>query len=194
MLSEEKMQELLLGYEALKEKDLWFYYDYFEGQTRSVDVCLGGRNYTSFSTNNYLGLSRSPKVIKAAIEAAKKYGIGSGASFAVTGGTVCQKKLQQALRDFYQYEDAIIFSSGYMANSAVITAFAADNIKVFCDKFLHVSFTRALKLYDIEPIRFEHNDIVDLNEKIKAVYRSNPDAKSLIITESLFSQGETSQK
>ncbi len=188
MLPEEKMQELLGQYGELKEKNLWFYYDYFESQARSVEVCLAGKNYISFNTNNYLGLSKSPKVIKAAVKAARKYGIGSGASFAVTGGTICQKKLQQALVDFYRYEDAIVFSSGYMANSAVITAFAAENTKAFCDKLLHVSFIRGLKLYGIEPIRFEHNDIADLNEKIRAAYLTNPGGKSLIITESLFSQ------
>lgn len=188
MSEAEKAQELIDQFNRLKKENLWFYYKYFEPGTRAVEVCLEGKKYVSFSTNNYLGLSKSPKVINAALKVARKYGIGTGASFAVTGGTLYHKKLEEGLRDFYCYDAALLFSSGYMANSAVITAFAQKGLKVFCDKYLHISFIKALKLYDIEPIKFEHNSLNDLRSQIGAVYRRNPKAKSLIITESLFSQ------
>ncbi|MFA4887980.1 MAG: aminotransferase class I/II-fold pyridoxal phosphate-dependent enzyme [Candidatus Omnitrophota bacterium] len=186
--NEEKSKELIEQFSKLKKVNLWFYYGYFRPGKRAAEVYLDGKRYISFSTNNYLGLSKSPKVISAVIKAVKSYGVGTGASFAVTGGTLYHKMLQDALKDFYHYEDALLFSSGYMANGAVVTAFAEEGLKVFCDKYLHISFTRALKLHDIEPIEFEHNDVADLKQKIDSEFRQNPNAKSLIITESLFSQ------
>ncbi|NQU94846.1 MAG: aminotransferase class I/II-fold pyridoxal phosphate-dependent enzyme [Candidatus Omnitrophica bacterium] len=181
----QKIKELLNQYAKLKNENLWFYYDYYEPGTRPVEVRLKGKNYILFSTNNYLGLSKNRKVINSAIEAAKKYGIGTGASFAVTGGTLYHELLADALKKFYNYEAGIVLSSGYMANSAVITAFAEDNVKVFFDKYLHISFIKAFKLHGIESIKFEHNDVNDLYNKIKMHDNA---IKKMIITESLFSQ------
>lgn len=185
---QEKITRLLEQYARLKKDNLWFYYDYYEPGSRAVEVYLKGKNYILFSTNNYLGLAKNPIIINAAIEVAKKYGIGTGASFAITGGTIYHKKLEEALKKFYNYEDGIVFSSGYMANSAVITALAEENMKVFCDKYIHISFSKALKMNNIENIKFEHNNVNDLYNKIRYEYSLNKTMKSLVITESLFSQ------
>jgi len=184
----DKIDENVKKYVALKDQNLWFYYQYYEPASRQVECYLDGKKYLLFSTNNYLGLARNPKVIDAAINAAKKSGVGTGASMAVSGATIYHRDLEKELADFYKTEDCVILSSGFMANSAVITAFAKEKLKVFCDKYLHVSFINSLKFHGIDPIRYEHNDMDDLEGKIKAVIGDGSEIDSLIITESVFSQ------
>jgi 8-amino-7-oxononanoate synthase len=188
MSEEEKARELIVQFERLKKANLWFYYSYFQPGKRAVEVRLGEKTYVSFSNNNYLGLSKNPKVIREVIKVAKTHGVGTGASFAVTGGTLYHKILEDRLKDFYHYESSLLFSSGYMANSAVVAAFAQEGMKVFCDKYLHVSFNNALKLHGIQPLKFEHNDLDDLKIQMEKAYRRHPKARGLVITESLFSQ------
>jgi len=189
-----KLKELENLYQNLKEKDLWYYYNYYGTGKRSVEVYLGRRKYVLFSTNNYLDLARNKNVINAVIKTVRNCGVGSGASFAVSGGSEYQKKLQNNLSDFYGYEDGLILSSGYMANSAIVTTLIEENIRVFCDKFVHTSFRNALKLHRIEPIRFEHDDIRDLEFKMEESRKNDKKGKYIIITESLFSQHGTIAK
>lgn len=184
----DRVEKNLQTYKKLKNDNLWLYYSYYEPGERQVEVFLDGKKFLLFSTNNYLGLARNKNVIKAAIDAAQRCGVGTGASMAVSGGTIYHKKLEEALANFYNAEDCVILSSGFMANSAIITTFAADGLKVFCDKYLHVSFINSLKLHEIEPIRFEHDDVNDLEQKMQLECSTNPNAKSIIITESVFSQ------
>jgi len=180
----DKIEENVNKYKALKDQSLWFFYQYYEPGSRQVDCYLDGKKYLLFSTNNYLGLARNPKVVDVAIEAAKKCGVGTGASMAVSGATIYHRDLEKELADFYKTEDCVILSSGFMANSAVITAFAREKLRVFCDKYLHVSFVNSLKFNGIETIRYEHDNVNDLEAKMKVAGGID----SLIITESVFSQ------
>ncbi len=175
-------------YDQLRDENLWLYYNDYEPGKRTVEVKQGDKKFILFSSNNYLGLSRSQKVIKEAIKAIKKYGVGTGASLAVTGGTAYHKALEENLAKFYGYEDAIVLSSGYMANKAVISGLADKNTVAFCDKFLHKSFFNAFKLNDVEFIRFKHNDSENLEARIIEEKNKRDIAKILIISESIFSQ------
>jgi 7-keto-8-aminopelargonate synthetase-like enzyme len=183
-----KPSYILKKYDELKMNNLWFYYSCYKSGKRTIDVQLDGKNYILFSTNNYLGLSKNQNCLDAAVDALREYGIGTGASFAVTGGTLYHQEFAEDLRDFYQYEDAIITSSGYMANSAVITALLEKNTTVICDEFIHISFLNAIKLTQIHAVSFQHNNIIDLEKKLKEERKKNANNQLTIITESLFSQ------
>lgn len=184
----DKIEENVRQYNVLKDQDAWLYYQYYEPGPRQVECFLDKKRYLLFSTNNYLGLARNGAVIDAAVNAARRCGVGTGASMAVSGGTVYHKQLEKALKEFYNSEDCVILSSGFMSNSAVVTTFAREGLLVFCDKYLHISFINSLKLNGIEPIRYEHDDVNDLENKVKVASQERSTAGSLIITESVFSQ------
>lgn len=178
-------QKMIETYNELRKENLWLYYNDYEPGESPVKVLHNNKEHLLFSTNNYLGLSHSPKIVEAAVKVAKKCGVGSGASLAVTGATPTHKALEEKLAKFYGYESALVLASGYLANSAVISALADNNTVALCDKFLHKSFFNACKLNDVEYIRFRHNDPVDLEKKIVGLGRNK---KVLIVSESVFSQ------
>ena len=84
-------------------------------------IRLAGRDYLNFCSNDYLGLAAHPKVIGALHSAAAKFGVGSGASHLVCGHSAPHHQLEEALADFTERPRALLFSSGYMANTGVLT-------------------------------------------------------------------------
>ncbi len=93
-----------------------------EAGIRSAEVIVEGRRLVNFCGNDYLGLSRHPDVVAALRDAAGDWGVGSGASHLVTGHGLEHERLEAALAAFVGRERALLFSTGYMANLAVITA------------------------------------------------------------------------
>lgn len=145
-------------------------------------------NIISFCSNDYLNLSRHPEVVKSASEAVLEFGAGSGASRLISGNLSLYDKLENKLANFKKTEDALVFSSGYLANIGVISSFANRNDIIFCDKLSHASIIDACVLSRAKVIRFNHNDIEDLTKKIKNNARNNSkNFRRLIVTEGLFS-------
>ena len=175
-------------YRELRNTNLWPYYKTYEPGNREVEVIYRGKQFLMFSNNNYLGLARSKKVIDKCIEVLKVYGVGTGASLAVTGCTGYHSSFEEKIANFYGYESAKVFSSGYMANSAIVSALADPNTMAFCDKFVHKSFINAFILNDIPYIRYKHNDPEDLVNKMNSFKLKREKKRHLIITESIFSQ------
>ncbi|WP_026972469.1 8-amino-7-oxononanoate synthase [Aliagarivorans marinus] len=141
-----------------------------------------GRDYLNFSSNDYLGLSQHPEVVAAWCKGANEYGVGSAGSPLVTGFQSPHLALEQQLAEWFGYPAALLFSSGFCANQAVIKAFDNPSLTTFHDKLNHASLIEA-GMYSSAPMkRFRHNDVAHLDQLLS---RANGD--KLVISEGVFS-------
>ncbi len=114
------------------------------GQGPSIQVA--GRSYRNFSSNDYLNLAADPRLATAAARAARRYGCGAGASPLVSGYLPPLRALEQSLARWEGTEAALVFSSGYQANLAVLTALAGPEDAVFSDAWNHASLIDGCRL------------------------------------------------
>jgi 8-amino-7-oxononanoate synthase len=155
---------------------------------QSTELVVDGKPYLAFSSNDYLGLANHPDVIGAFVRAAKKYGVGSGASHLVCGHSAHHHALEEELADFCGRERALLFSSGYMANLGAINALVGKGDAVFEDKLNHASLLDGGLLSGARFQRFLHNDLSSLATRLK---KSDAERK-LIVVDGVFSMdGDT---
>jgi len=131
---------------------------------QSTTVCIDGKTYTAFASNDYLGLANHPDLIEAGREAMLRWGVGGGASHLVAGHFAIHEEAEQALAHFCDQEAALLFSSGYAANQAVITSLVGRGDAVFADKLNHASLNDACVLSRAAFCRFRHNDMEHLEQ------------------------------
>lgn len=120
----------------------------------------------SFSHNDYLGMARHPEVIKALQDGAAKYGVGSGAARLLGGNYDIHSELESYLTEFFAYPRALIFSTGYMANLAVLGTLIAKEDDVLVDRFCHASIIDAILSKQFKFTRYLHNDLASLTQKL----------------------------
>ena len=148
-------------------------------------VRRGGKEFVSFSCNDYLGLTHHPKVIAAAREALERYGTGAGASRLVTGSHPAYADLERLLAEMKGTERSLVFSSGYMANLGVIPSLVGKDDLIVADRLCHASMWDGARLSGATVMRFDHNDL-DRCEDILEAHRGGF-GRCLILTESVFS-------
>ena len=144
-----------------------------------------GQKLISFACNDYLGLSHHKALKNAAIAAIKKYGVGARASRFITGNNSLYNQLEALIAEFYQTQDALVFSSGYSCAIGVVQALVGKNDLIIADKLIHACLLDAAILSQAKLIRFNHNDINHCRQII-AENRQNFQ-KCLIISETIFS-------
>ena len=110
---------------------------------QGAELVIGSKRYLQFCANNYLGLAADPEVLDAARDAMDRWGFGSGASRLVAGSMQSHHELEADLAEFKQAEAALIFSSGYAANMAVLTCLTSPHDLIFSDKLNHASLLDA---------------------------------------------------
>ena len=148
-------------------------------------VLLDGREVINFASNDYLGLAGDERLIQGAIAATQKYGTGSTGSRLLSGHRELHRQLEQAIASLKQTEDALVFSSGYLANLGIISAVVGQKDLILGDRYNHSSLKNGAKLSGATIIDYGHNDIPDLATKLnqyRAQYR-----RCLITTDSVFS-------
>jgi 8-amino-7-oxononanoate synthase len=145
----------------------------------------GGRRLLSFSCNDYLNLSRHPAIIKAAVEAAQRYGTGAGASRLVTGNHPLYEALESRLARLKGTEGACVFGSGYLANIGIIPALAGDGDLVLADELSHACIHAGAKLSGATVMRYRHCD-VEHAQALVAEHRAKHE-RTLIATDGVFS-------
>lgn len=148
-------------------------------------VRRGGKKLLSFSCNDYLGLARDSRVIKAARKALNKYGAGAGASRLVTGNNPLYEQLESKLAETSGTEAAAVYGSGYMANFGCIAAIVGPGDFIIADKLSHSCIIEGAQLSYAEFRRFEHNNLESL-ESLLSKHRKNY-KNCLVVTESVFS-------
>ncbi|MCM7511234.1 8-amino-7-oxononanoate synthase [Enterobacter hormaechei] len=142
-----------------------------------------GQRFCNFSSNDYLGLSQHPQVVRAWQQGAERYGVGSGGSGHVSGYTAAHQALEEALADWLGYPRALLFISGFAANQAVISALMGKEDRIVADRLSHASLLEAAHLSPAQLRRFAHNDVAQLN----ALLEKNGTGLQLAVTEGIFS-------
>lgn len=148
----------------------------------SCSIFFQGKPLINLASNDYLNLSQHPKVKEAFAKAAKRYGLGSGASALVTGWHQPHFALEEKFSDFLQRR-SLLFNSGYHANLAIFQTLAKRSSFIFSDKQCHASLLDGIQLSRAKHRRFPHQDFNFLTESL-----GQCDAKKkIVVTESVFS-------
>ena len=148
-------------------------------------VELSGKPVINFASNDYLGLAGDARLIKAAIAATKAYGTGSTGSRLLSGHKPLHRELELAIASLKQTEDALVFSSGYLANLGTVAALVGQKDLILGDRYNHSSLKKGAILSGAKAVDYEHNDLVDLRRQLlthRSLYR-----RCLITTDSVFS-------
>jgi 8-amino-7-oxononanoate synthase len=153
------------------------------GAGHGAHPVIDGRRHTAFCSNDYLGLCEHPALIEAAAEGARRYGVGAGASHLVSGHGTVHAQLERELAAFVGLPAALLFSTGYMANLAVLTTLAGRGDAIFQDKLNHASLIDAALLSRAEVKRYPHGDLDALARQLAA---SSAPTK-VIVTDAVFS-------
>ena len=163
----------------------------FISSTKAIDK--ESKEYLVFGTNNYLGLTHHPDVIKASKEASQ-YGTGSTGSRLTTGASFEARELEKNISQFKGTESTLIFNTGYMANLGVIYALTKENDVIFSDQLNHASIIDGTRISKAKVKVFKHKDTKDLEEKIKKELeendheiKENNNPNFFIITDGVFS-------
>src|SRR5579859_7748271 len=146
-------------------------------------VVLDGKPVLLLCSNNYLGLADHPRVREAAAEAAMRWGAGAGASRLISGTMTPHRRLEERLADFMGREAALLFGSGYLANTGVIAALARPGDVVFSDELNHASIIDGCRMSRAETFVYDHCDVEHLEWGIAQAEGRG----ALIATDSVFS-------
>jgi 8-amino-7-oxononanoate synthase len=159
---------------------------------RTVDAAPGprivvdGRAMLAFASNDYLGLAVDPAVVAASREGALRWGAGAGASHLLGGHLAPHSRVEDALAEFVQPCDGargLLFSTGYHANLAIVTALAGRGDAVFLDRLDHACLYDGAFLSRAEVVRYPHGDVAALAGRLAA----SAAARKLIATDAVFS-------
>ena len=146
---------------------------------------LEGQSVINFASNDYLGLAGDPRLIEAAVTATKNYGTGSTGSRLLSGHRQLHRELEKAIASWKQTEDALVFSSGYLANLGTISALVGQKDLILGDQYNHSSLKNGAKLSQAAVIDYLHCDMADLAQKLQE-HRANY-RRCLITTDTVFS-------
>ncbi|MDP2938086.1 MAG: 8-amino-7-oxononanoate synthase [Candidatus Omnitrophota bacterium] len=148
-------------------------------------IYFNKKEYIDFSSNDYLGLSGHPELIKAAKSAMDKFGTAACASRLMSGDLEIHHQLEEKVAQFKNKEAALVFNSGYQANIGIISALYAKGDCIFSDRLNHASIVDGILLSGAHFFRFQHNDAGYLDSLLQK--QRSKFNKALIITESIFS-------
>jgi 8-amino-7-oxononanoate synthase len=176
------MQDLAAALSARKQQQLYRTRQTLEGP-QDVVVRIGGRDYLSFCSNDYLGLANHPEVVAAFKQGADRFGVGSGAAHLISGHSYAHQALEEELAEFVGSPRALLFTTGYMANLGVVTALTGRGDEVFEDRLNHASLLDAAALSAARLVRYAHNDVQSLQRKLSASQAQ----QRLVATDGVFS-------
>ena len=155
------------------------------GSAQGARLVVDGKDVLNFCSNNYLGLANHPKLVAAAKDATKKYGVGPAAVRTIAGTTELHIELERRLAKFKGAEDVITFQSGFAANLGTISALVGKEDVIFSDRLNHASIIDGCRLSGARIVAYEHNDPAALEAAIKE--NAGSYRRALIVTDGVFS-------
>ncbi|MEO0757831.1 MAG: 8-amino-7-oxononanoate synthase [Cyanobacteria bacterium J06648_16] len=155
-----------------------------DGQGGAV-IQIDGQACLNFASNDYLGLAGDPRLAVAAAWAAEQYGTGSTGSRLLSGQRPVHQQLEQALARLKQTDDALVFSSGYLANVGAIATLVSARDLILADQYNHASLRAGAQLSAARVVEYAHADAADLKHQLQQ-YRSHY-RRCLIVTDGVFS-------
>jgi len=148
-------------------------------------IDIEGQSVINFASNDYLGLAGDERLIEAATTAIHRYGTGSTGSRLLSGHRPLHEELESAIAQLKQTEDALVFSSGYLANLGTITALVGLRDLILADQYNHSSLKKGAVLTGGKVVNYNHCDLENLETQLKT-YRASY-RRCLIITDTVFS-------
>lgn len=164
-----------------READRWRQLNSLQS-AQSSRVQVDGKSLINFSSNDYLSLANHPQVVNAFKQGLDKFGCGSGASHLICGHSEAHDRLQQALANWLGYESITLFSSGYMANTAMLHTLLGEEDVIVQDKLNHASLIDAALSSKARHKRFRHCDRDSLQQQLSFSARFRA-----IVTDGVFS-------
>jgi glycine C-acetyltransferase len=156
-------------------------------QGADIEV-LGGQEVINFCANNYLGLSSHPKVIEAAKKAIDDHGYGLSSVRFICGTQDVHKELEKKLSEFLGTEDTILYAAAFDANGGVFEPLFNEQDAIISDELNHASIIDGIRLCKAQRHRYKHDDMADLEEKLKATQNVR---HRIIVTDGAFSMDGT---
>lgn len=150
------------------------------------EAIIDGKRVLMLGSNNYLGLTRHPKVLAAAKEALERYGPSMTGSRLLNGTSVIHEQLEERIASFLGWEAALVCTTGYQSNLCVISALVDRGVTAVIDKMDHASIYDAAALALGESVRFRHNDVAHLEEVLRGLPEN---AGRLVIVDGVYSMG-----
>ncbi len=179
-----KLEFLAKELEELQERGLYNIVRTIEGPQGAWFV-VDGKKVLNLCSNNYLGFANHPTLKEHARKAIDEYGVGPGAVRSISGTQSIHGELEAKLAEFKHAPACIVLQSGFSANTAVIPAITDRDDIIFSDELNHASIIDGCRLSRAKVVRYAHNDVKNLREKMVA--HKNEARRMLIITDGVFS-------
>lgn len=157
----------------------------YQPQSATV-ISDGHRQLVNFSGNDYLGLSQHPKVIARSQHYANEFGAGATASRLINGTLSIHEQLEKKLASTFGRESALVFNSGFQANSTIISTLADRHALILADRLSHNSLLQGSLSSRATFRRFDHNSVNDLESQLQRASQEKY-SRIIVITESIFS-------
>ena len=181
----EKFQPLAETRQQLQKNASNFFNVVMEEIISGTEAVVNGRRMILAGSNNYLGLSFDSDCIEAACHAARQDGTGTTGSRMANGTFSGHVALEQELADYFGRRRTIVFSTGYIANLAILSTVVGPGEVILLDADCHASIYDGCRLGGAEVIRFRHNDIEDLEKRLRRLEKR--DTNVLLVVEGLYS-------
>lgn len=155
---------------------------------QAADITANGKEVINFCANNYLGLSSHPKVVEAAHAAINSHGYGMSSVRFICGTQDIHKTLEAKIASFLGTEDTILYAAAFDANGGVFEPLLNEQDAIISDELNHASIIDGVRLCKADRHRYKHNDMADLEEKLKATMNKR---HRMIVTDGVFSMDGT---
>jgi glycine C-acetyltransferase len=170
--------------EELKTKGTHFKLRVLDDEQAAV-CTFDGKKVINLASNNYLGLTTHPKLREAALEATRKYGVGSGAVRTIAGTMRIHMELEEKIARFKDVEACVVFQSGFTANAGTVSAFLGKDDFIISDQLNHASIIDGARLSRAKILVFNHKDLAHAEQQLASI-KDQPGHK-LLITDGVFS-------
>src|SRR6185312_5357149 len=168
---------------SLKEKGLYRKLRILEDEQKPKTT-FDHRSVVNLSSNNYLGLTTHPRLRDAALEATRKYGVGTGSVRTIAGTMDIHMELERRLADFKKTEAVVVFQSGFAANAGTVSAVLSKDDVVVSDELNHASIIDGCRLSRAAIKVFPHKDVDAARKILQGLPASQ---RKLLITDGVFS-------
>ena len=179
-----QLAHLTAALDELRAKGTYFKLRILDDQ--QAPVChYDGRKVINLASNNYLGLANDPRLIEAALEATRKYGVGSGAVRTIAGTMRIHMELEEKIARFKNVEACVVFQSGFTANAGAVSSILGKEDFILSDELNHASIIDGARLSRATVKVFRHKDTAHCEELLQEVAKEP--GKKLVITDGVFS-------
>lgn len=176
------MKDFTENNEKLKQTDSFRFFRYSPDKA-GCRLIIDNREFINFSSNDYLDLAQHPDLINSAIDAVKNSGCGSTASRLVTGNLCLNDRIEERLARDYRRDAALVFPTGYMANTGMIAALVDRHDTVYSDRLNHASLLDGIKLSGANSVRYRHLDC----QHLETLLQQQKTGYKFVVTDTVFS-------